>query len=57
MNWVLRLPDILVPKKLQLEIYTGKFFEWMSYTEDLMHGQCEGNNGKIYDAMILGKSI
>ena len=57
MNWVLRFPDFLVPKKLRMEIYFGEFFEWIDYKEELMHEQCEGNNGKIFDCMILGKSI
>ena len=54
MNWVLRLPDKLVPKALLTSAYAAKFFEWMDYTEDLTHGQCEGNNGKIYEGLVLG---
>ena len=34
--------------------YATKFFEWMDYTEDLTIGQCEGNNGKIYEGLVLG---
>ena len=54
MNWVLRFPDALVPKTWRSMTYATKFFEWMDYTEDLTIGQCEGNNGKIYEGLVLG---
>ena len=54
MNWVLRFPDALVPKTWRSMTYATKFFEWMEYTEDLTIGQCEGNNGKIYEGLVLG---
>ena len=54
MNWVLRFPDAIVPKTLRSLAYASKFFEWMDYTEDLTFGQCEGNNGKIYEGLVLG---
>ena len=55
MNWILSLPNVLVPKSLQLAIYCGKFFEWMSYGDfNLAFDQCEGNNGRIFENLILG---
>ena len=55
MNWILSLPNVLVPKSLQLAIYCGKFFEWMSYSDwNLAFNQCEGNNGRIFENLILG---
>ena len=32
-----------------------QFFEWMEYTEDLTFGHCEGNNGRIYECVVLGQ--
>ena len=57
MNWILRFPDILVPKSLILGTYSMNFFEWMNYTEDLTFDQCQGNNGRIYEGLVLGKAI
>ena len=54
MNWILSFPDCMVSKSLLLKAYSMKFFEWMEYLEDLTFGHCEGNNGKIYEAVVLG---
>ena len=53
-DWVLRFPDGMVPKSMCSAIYCGKLYEWMEYTEDLTFGRCEGNNGKIYEVLLIG---
>ena len=57
MNWILSFPDCMVSKSLLLNAYSMKFFEWMEYVEDLTFGHCEGNNGKIYEAVVLGQYL
>ena len=44
-------------KGLLLAVYGMIFFEWMNYTEDLTFDQCQGNNGKIYESIALGKEF
>ena len=53
-NWMLRFPDALVPKTLRLFVYCGKCFEWMQYNDQSTFEQCEENNGKIYEGLVLG---
>ena len=46
-----------ISKGLRLAVYGMIFFEWMNYTEDLTFDQCQGNNGKIYESIALGKEF
>ena len=55
MNCVLSIPDCMLSKNVHSNVYGMQFFEWMEYTEDLTFGHCEGNNGRIYEGVVLGK--
>ena len=49
------VPDCMLSKSVLSNVYGMQFFEWMEYTEDLTFGHCEGNNGRIYEGVVLGK--
>ena len=53
MTWILKFPDVLVPKTILSNAYFLKLFEWMDYTGDLTFAQCEANNGKIYEGVVV----
>ena len=55
MNCVLSFPDCMLSKSVLSNVYGMQFFEWMEYTEDLTFGHCEGNNGRIYECVVLGQ--
>ena len=55
MNCVLSFPDCMLSKSVLSNVYGMQFFEWMEYTEDLKFGHCEGNNGRIYECVVLGQ--
>ena len=55
MDCVLSFPDCMLSKSVLSNVYGMQFFEWMEYTEDLTFGHCEGNNGRIYECVVLGQ--
>ena len=55
-NFVLGLPDCLVPKTVQRFYYLMQFSHLFHATEDEAFEHCVGNNGKIYEGAILGVS-
>ena len=53
--WVRSYLNTTVSKSVLSNVYGMQFFEWMEYTEDLTFGHCDGNNGRIYEGVVLGK--
>ena len=51
--WIINLPGCCVPRGMLRSCYFLELFNWFEYTDEKAFQQCEENNGKIYEGVVV----